>query len=100
VSLVRVTLPPHLQTLAGLGAEVSVEVADVPSITAVLDVLETDYPVLLGTIRDRETGARRAYMRFHACGTDLSHEPTDEALPNLIADGHEPLRIVGAIAGG
>ena len=100
---VRVALPHHLRTLAGVGAEVVVEVeGDAPdaSIDAVLDRLERDHPALLGTVRDRATGRRRAYMRYMACGRDLSQEATDVPVPAPVAAGEEPLRLVGAIAGG
>ena len=97
---VRVLLPSHLRTLAGVGEEVRVEVADGPTIADVLDGLEAAHPRLLGTIRDRASGERRPFMRYVACGQDLSHEATDRPLPDAVAGGAEPLRIVGAIAGG
>jgi hypothetical protein len=56
--------------------------------------------VLCGTIRDRSTGRRRAFVRFFACEQDLSHEPPDDELPDPVARGDEPYLIVGAMAGG
>lgn len=100
MSEVRVALPSHLRALAGAGAEVRVRVPEAPSIADVLDALERDHPALLGTIRDRGGGARRPYMRYLACGEDLSHLPPRTALPDAVARGAEPLRVVGAIAGG
>lgn len=100
MSEVRVALPSHLRTLAGTGAEVRVSVAGAPTIAGVLDALEREHPALRGTIRDRDGGARRPYMRYLACGEDLSHAPPDAALPDAVARGAEPLRVVGAIAGG
>jgi sulfur-carrier protein len=100
VTSVRVALPSHLRTLAGVGAEVRVEVADGPTIADVLDGLEAAHPRLLGTIRDRASGERRPFMRYVACGQDLSHEPADRPLPDSVARGAEALRIIGAIAGG
>jgi molybdopterin synthase sulfur carrier subunit len=97
---VRVTLPTHLRTLARIGGELRVEVADPPSISSVLDVVESRYPVLRGTIRDHATRERRAYLRFFACGHDLSHESPDEPLPAPVRAGEEPLQVIGAIAGG
>ncbi len=98
--MIRVIIPHHLRNLAGVGAEVSVAVAEPVTQRAVLDALEARYPVLRGTIRDYSTGQRRAYLRFFAGAEDLSHEPPDAPLPADVANGKEPLRIIGAIAGG
>jgi molybdopterin synthase sulfur carrier subunit len=98
--MIRVVLPAHLRVLARVGAEVSVTVADPVTVRTVLDALEADYPVLCGTIRDRATNRRRPFVRFFACEQDLSHEPTDVLLPAAVADGTEPLLVVGAMAGG
>ena len=100
MSEVRIALPSHLRALAGTGAEVRVRVPDAPTIADALDALERDHPALRGTIRDRADGARRPYMRYLACGEDLSHRPAAAALPEPVARGAEPLRVVGAIAGG
>jgi molybdopterin converting factor small subunit len=100
VTTVRVSLPPHLRDLAGVGQEVSVEVAVEPTPRAVLDALESRYPALRGTIRDHVTLARRPFVRFFACGEDLSHDSPDAPLPGAVADGAEPFLVVGAIAGG
>ena len=97
---VRIALPAHLRTLAGVGAEVRVEVPDAPSIDDALEALERVHPQLRGTIRDRATGERRAFMRYFACGRDLSHEPTGAPLPEAVARGDEALIVIGAIAGG
>ena len=98
--LIRLELPYHLQNLAQVGAEVSVEVAGVVTQRSVLDALEEAYPVLRGTIRDYGTLRRRAFLRFFACGEDWSHLGLDEPFPAEVASGKEPLLIVGAIAGG
>ena len=98
--MIRVIIPHHLRNLAGVGAEVSVAVAEPVTQRAVLDALEARYPVLRGTIRDYSTGQRRAYLRFFAGAEDLSHEPPDAPLPQAVAAGKEPYRIIGAIAGG
>ncbi len=97
---IRIALPSHLRTLAGTGAEVRLSVPDAPTVADALDALERAHPALRGTVRDREGGARRPYMRYLACGEDLSHEPPSTALPDAVARGAEPLRVVGAIAGG
>ena len=97
---VRVVLPYHLRTLAGTGAEVALEVAAPVTVGRVLDALEAQYPMLRGTIREHETGKRRAFLRFFACGEDWSHEGMDAVLPEAVAAGREPLLIIGAIAGG
>jgi molybdopterin synthase sulfur carrier subunit len=97
----RVTLPAHLLNLAGVaGPIVEVDVAGTPTVAAVLDALERDYPALRGTIRDHRGGTRRAFIRFFAGSRDLSNDPLDAALPAEVASGDEPLRIIGAIAGG
>lgn len=98
--MIRVIIPHHLRNLAGTGAEVTVEVAGPVTQRAVLDALEARYPVLRGTIRDYATGQRRPFLRFFACMDDLSHEPPDALLPEEVAAGIEPYRIIGAIAGG
>jgi hypothetical protein len=98
--MIRVILPAHLRALAEVGAEVSLTVAGPVTMWAVIDALEADYPVLRGTIRDRATNRRRPFVRFFACEQDLSHEPTDDPLPAAVADGTEPLLVVGAMAGG
>lgn len=97
---VRVVLPAHLKTLAGVRGEVQLHVAEPITQRAVLDALEAAYPTLGGTTRDRETGRRRAFIRFFACTEDLSHDPPDTPLPEAVAKGAEPFCIVGALAGG
>lgn len=97
---VRVVLPAHLRTLAAIDGEVRLEVARPVTQRSVLDALEARYPMLEGTLRDRRTGRRRPLIRFFACEQDLSHDAPDAPLPQAVADGTEPLLIVGAIAGG
>ncbi|MBI2180888.1 MAG: MoaD/ThiS family protein, partial [Deltaproteobacteria bacterium] len=96
----RVTLPAHLRKLAQVDGEVALEVAGQVTQRSVLDALEARYPMLRGTIRDHVTQRRRAFVRFFACEQDLSHELPDAPLPDAVAMGAEPFRIVGAIAGG
>jgi hypothetical protein len=98
--VIRVVLPQHLRALAGTGIEVTLEFAAPVTMRSVLDALEARYPALGGTIREHGTGQRRAYMRIFACAEDWSHEPMDKELPNAVAEGKEPLLILGAIAGG
>ena len=98
--MIRVVLPHHLRTLARVGKEVELQVEGVVTLSAVLDALETRYPMLRGTIRDHATKQRRPFIRFFACGQDLSHEPADAPLPDAVAMGVEPLWVVGAVAGG
>ena len=97
---VRVQLPYHLRNLAGVGEEVQLDIAPPVTLCAVLDALESRYPMLRGTIRDHGTRQRRPFLRFFACEEDLSHLPHDAALPAAVAQSHEPLIILGAIAGG
>jgi hypothetical protein len=98
--MIRVALPQHLRTLAQVGAEVELEVQGAVTQRSVLDALEARYPMLCGTIRDHDTLERRAFLRFFACGEDLSHEPPDAPLPAAVASGAEPFLVIGAIAGG
>jgi hypothetical protein len=98
--MIRVALPYHLRTLAQVDDEVRLEVAGQVTLRAVLDALENRYPMLRGTIRDYSTGKRRPFLRFFACGEDLSHDSPDSPLPEAIASGSEPLVVLGAIAGG
>lgn len=98
--MIRVVLPAHLRTLARVDGEVRLEVAAPVTQAAVLDALEARYPMLQGTIRDRVTHERRAFVRFFACKQDLSHESPDALLPEAVASGAEPFLVVGAMAGG
>ncbi len=98
--MIRVVLPQHLRTLAGVGREVQLDVAGPVTQRSVLDALEARYPMLRGTIRDRVTQQRRPLVRFFACEDDLSHESPDTPLPDAVASGAEPFFIIGAIAGG
>lgn len=99
--MIRVTIPFHLRTLAGLDSdEVQLEVAAPPTQHSVLDALEARFPMLRGTIRDHGTLKRRPFIRFFACRQDLSHDPPDKPLPDAVAKGTEPFHVVGAIAGG
>ncbi|HTF43043.1 MAG TPA: MoaD/ThiS family protein [Terriglobales bacterium] len=98
--MIRVELPAHLRTLAGVKGEVTLEVAGPVTLRSVLDALEASYPMLQGTIRDHGTLKRRSFLRFFACEEDLSHESPDALLPESVANGREPLLVIGAIAGG
>ena len=98
--MIRVLLPPHLRTLARVDGEVQLDVEGPATQRSVLDALESDYPMLRGTVRDHVTQERRSLVRFFACGEDLSHEPPDAPLPDAIAKGAEPFLVIGAIAGG
>ncbi|OBG22069.1 hypothetical protein A5764_13695 [Mycobacterium sp. 852002-51057_SCH5723018] len=96
----RVLLPYHLRNLAHVDGAVTVPVGTPVTQRAVFDALERRYPVLCGTIRDRSTGRRRAFVRLFACEQDLSHDAPDDPLPDAVAMGLEPLLVVGAMAGG
>ena len=98
--MIRVVLPHHLRTLAHVGSEIELEMDPPVTTRAIIDILETDYPMLRGTIRDHDTQKRRPLVRFFACGEDISHESPDAPLPDLIVKGSEPFFIIGAIAGG
>ena len=98
--MIRVVLPYHLRTLAGVGREVELQIDGPATQRTLLDALEAHYPMLRGTIRDHVTQKRRAFVRFFACGEDLSNEQPDAPLPEAVATGAEPFLVVGAIAGG
>jgi sulfur-carrier protein len=98
--VIRVVLPHHLRTLAGVEGEVTLDVQEQPTQRTVLDALESTYPVLRGTIRDHGTAKRRDFIRFFACGQDITHDPVDDPLPEKVASGDEVFRVVGAMAGG
>ena len=98
--MIRVFLPHHLRTLARVGDEVHLELNGSATVQAVLDALESKYPMLRGTIRDYGTQKRRPMVRFFVCGEDVSHDPVDRALPEAIVKGDEPFIVMGAIAGG
>ena len=98
--MIRVVLPAHLRTLAGVNGELTLDVAGLVTQQSVLDALEARYPMLQGTIRDHVTRERRPLVRFFACEEDLSFERPDAPLPDDVAHGREPFLIVGAMAGG
>jgi sulfur-carrier protein len=98
--MIRVVLPAHLRTLAHVDREVQLHVEGRATQRLVLDALEADYPMLRGTVRDQVTQQRRVFLRFFACGQDLSHDPPDAPLPDAVESGTEPFLIVGAMAGG
>jgi molybdopterin synthase sulfur carrier subunit len=98
--MIRVVLPAHLRTLAQIDGEVQLDLDGEATQRAVLDALETSYPMLRGTIRDHVTHRRRPFVRFFACERDLSHERPDAPLPHPVVTGAEPFLVVGAIAGG
>jgi sulfur-carrier protein len=98
--MIRVLLPAHLRTLAGVTGEVMLEVGGAVTQRSVLDELEAMYPMLCGTIREHGTMRRRAFLRFFACGEDLSHEPPEALLPETVGKGVEPFLVIAAVAGG
>lgn len=98
--MIRVVLPYHLRNLAKVGDEVTLDVESPLTQRALLDALEAAYPMLRGTVRDHATQLRRPFLRFFACGEDISHESPDAPLPRAVADGNEPFFVMGAISGG
>jgi len=99
-AMIRVAMPAHLRTLAGVSGDVTVEVDGEVTRRSILDALETQYPMLRGTIREHVSRERRPFLRFFACGEDVTHTSPDAPLPQEIASGAEPFYIIGAIAGG
>jgi molybdopterin converting factor small subunit len=100
VSRIRVELPAHLRTLAGIRGEVTLDIAGEVTQRSLLDALEAEYPMLRGTIRDHGTKQRRAFLRFFACQEDLSFESAEALLPEAVLSGEEAFLIIGAVAGG
>ena len=98
--MIRIRLPIHLRTLAGVEDDVLLDLQEPVTQRSILDALEGRYPMLRGTIREQLTGQRRGFLRFFACQRDLSHEPADAPLPEAVARGAEAFLVVGAIAGG
>ena len=98
--MIRVELPPHLRTLARVKGEVTIEIEGNVTQRTILDAVEAQYPMLKGAIRDHVTRERRAFLRFFACGQDLSHDSPDATLPDEVSSGKEPFLVIGAIAGG
>jgi sulfur-carrier protein len=98
--MIRVVIPYHLKNLANISGEVELEIAGSVTLRSVLDALEARYPVLRGTIRDHDTGNRRAFLRFYACEQDFSNDSPDTPLPAAVVSGAEPFLVIGAIAGG
>jgi hypothetical protein len=98
--VIKVVLPANLQTLAGVGRVVELDVPAPVTQRSVLDRLEADHPALRGTMRDMVTKKRRPMIRFFACEEDWSDASPDAALPDDVVAGKEPFLILGAIAGG
>ena len=98
--MIRVALPFHLRNLANVGSEVQLEITGEITLQSILDTIEVRYPMLAGTIRDHGTKQRRPFLRFFACGEDLSHSSPDTRLPEKIISGEEPFLVIGAVAGG
>jgi sulfur-carrier protein len=97
---IRVPMPAHLRTLAGVNGDVTVDVDGEVTRRSILDALEKSYPMLRGTIREHVSGQRRPFLRFFACGEDITHNSPDDPLPQEIVSGREPFYVIGAIAGG
>ena len=98
--MIRVVLPAPLRRLVKIDGEVALDVVAPVTQRSILDALELRFPMLRGTTRDQTTLKRRPFMRFFACGMDLSDDPPDAAVPEAVARGEEPYLVVGAIAGG
>ena len=98
--MIRVALPQHLRTLANVDGELSLDVNGSPTQRSILDALEAGYPMLRGTIRDHRTAKRRDFIRFFACGRDITLDSPDDPVPEDVAAGKEPFRVIAAMAGG
>ncbi|HLA11929.1 MAG TPA: MoaD/ThiS family protein [Pyrinomonadaceae bacterium] len=98
--MIRVVVPAHLRTLAGVSGDIELDIEGEVTRRAILDALEARYPMLRGTIREHVSGERRPFLRFFVCGEDITHESPDAPLPQEIVSGREPFYVIGAIAGG
>lgn len=98
--MMKLILPTHLYRLANTGREVEIQVEGPQTLNSALDALEAQFPMLRGTIRDHVSKQRRPFVRYFVCGEDWSFEDSDTILPEEITSGTQPLRIVGAMAGG
>ncbi|MBL8013909.1 MAG: MoaD/ThiS family protein [Candidatus Omnitrophica bacterium] len=98
--MIRLVLPFHLRTLASVQDEIMLEVKGTATQASLLDALEARYPMLCGTVRDHTSKKRRPFLRFYACGEDLSHQPPDAPLPDAVIGGREPFLVIGSVAGG
>jgi molybdopterin synthase sulfur carrier subunit len=98
--MIRVALPYHLRNLANVGSEVQLSITGEVTVQSILDAMEERYPMLAGTIRDHVTKQRRPFLRFYACGEDLSFAAPDIRLPDKVVAGEEPFLVIGAVAGG
>jgi len=99
--MIRIILPPHLRTLANVDREIKLPVPPGPlTQRSLLDVLESQYPMLRGTIRDHVTKLRRPMIRFFVAQQDLSLDSPDAPLPEAVCAGTEQFLVIGAMAGG
>jgi hypothetical protein len=99
---IKVEIPASLRLHASISGDrvIALLVPQPATLGIVLEALEAQFPALRGTLRDPATQARRAFIRFFACGEDISLTPLDHPLPEPVMTGRESLLIVGAIAGG
>jgi len=98
--MIRLVLPLQLSTLARVGREIELQVDGPVTISAILDTLEAQHPMLRGTIRDQMTLERRPFIRYFVGGEDLSLDLPTDPLPEEVTSGKLPIRVVGAMAGG
>ena len=98
--MIKVLIPYQLQTLAGTGSELQLDVPLPCTTGELIRALESHYPALRGAIIDYTSGQRRPKIRFFACKEDISHGSLDATLPDAVMTGREPFIILGAISGG
>lgn len=121
MATLRVHLPYHLRQLATqhpqgqegehyaaaspwsdapMAREVAIEVPLPCSLSTMIDVLETTFPALRGTIREPGKNARRPFVRFFIAGDDWSAHALETELPTVVTSGAQPVLVIGALAGG
>ena len=97
--MIRVEIPFHLRTLAGVDGEVELTVDGEVTRASILDALETRYPMLRGTIRDHVTQRQRPLVRFLFVQGRHHPRSADGPLPDAVASGRSPFSIVGSDRG-
>ncbi len=92
---ITVVLPSVLQPLAGGQSVLTAPAGGAVTVSALLDAVTGDYPVLARRLRD-ETGALRRYVNIYVNGEEVRRL---KGLDTEVAAGQEVL-IIQSVAGG
>ena len=79
--MIRVQLPAHLRTLAGVDGELGFEIAGRATQGGLLDAIEARYPMLRGTMRDQVTRRRRLRFRWSKTSREIKIEKIQDYRP-------------------